>query len=105
MKLSLRLATAATLLPLTLAQTSTQAQTTVPDYNALGQVWWSHVQYLASDDLQGRRPGTPGFDSAVTYVQQQFKAIGLKPAGLHDYFQPVPLDQITLDLEKSSVSL
>lgn len=103
MKLSLRLATAATLLPITL---SAQSPAT-PDWDARGKVWFAHVQYLASDDLQGRRPGTPGYDAAVAYVQQQFQAIGLKPAGLAagSYLQPVPLDQVAIDVEKSSASL
>jgi Peptidase family M28 len=100
MKLSLRLATAAALLPFTLS-----AQSATPDWDAAGKAWFAHVQYLASDDLQGRRPGTPGFDAAVAYVQQQFKSIGLQPAGLNGYLQPVPLDQIAIDPEKSSVSL
>ncbi|MCU1321447.1 MAG: putative aminopeptidase [Acidobacteriaceae bacterium] len=101
MKLSLRLATAATLLPLTL---SAQSPAT-PDWDARGKAWFAHVQYLASDELQGRRPGTPGFDSAVAYVQQQFQSIGLKPAGLNGYLQPVPLDQIAIDPDKSSIAL
>jgi Zn-dependent M28 family amino/carboxypeptidase len=108
MKLSLRLTTAATLLPLTLGPIVAPAQSpAAPDWNARGKAWFAHVQYLASDNLQGRRPGTPGFDSAVTYVQQQFQAIGLKPAGLTSgsYLQPVPLDQVALDVEKSSASL
>ncbi|CAN5609603.1 M20/M25/M40 family metallo-hydrolase [soil metagenome] len=101
MKLSLRLATAATLLPLTL---SAQSPAT-PDWDARGKAWFAHVQYLASDELQGRRPGTPGFDSAVAYVQRQLQAIGLKPAGLSGYLQPVPLDQIAIDPDKSSIAL
>jgi hypothetical protein len=105
MKLPLRLATAASLVPLTLT-----AQSATPDWDAAGKAWFAHVQYLASDDLQGRRPGTPGFDAAVNYVQQQFKSIGLRPAGLPlqgqaGYLQPVPLDQLAIDPEKSSVTL
>jgi hypothetical protein len=89
------------LLPLTIAS----AQSTAPDWDARGKAWWAHVEYLASDDLQGRKPGTPGYDSAVAYVQQQFKSIGLKPAGLNGYLQPVPLNQIAIDPAKSSVTL
>src|SRR5580704_16098206 len=100
MKLHLRLATVAVLLPFTLT-----AQTVAPDWTTLGDAWWAHVQYLASDELQGRKPGTPGFDSAVAYVQKQFLAIGLKPAGSNGYLQPMPLDQVSVDAEKSSVTL
>ena len=100
MKLHLRLATAAVLLPFTLT-----AQTVAPDWTTLGDAWWAHIQYLASDELQGRKPGTPGYDSAVAYVQKQFQAIGLKPAGSNGYLQPMPLDQVSVDAEKSSVTL
>jgi hypothetical protein len=31
-----------------------------PDWNALGKSWWSHVQYLAHDKLEGRDIGSPG---------------------------------------------
>ncbi|WP_213805878.1 M28 family peptidase [Granulicella sp. dw_53] len=100
MKLSLRLAIATALLPLNLL-----AQSPTPDWDAAGKAWFAHVQYLASDELQGRRPGTPGFDAAVAYVQKQFQSIGILPAGSSGYLQPVPLDQATIDPAKSSVAL
>ena len=47
------------------------------------------VQYLASDDLEGRGLGTKGLDKAAEYIADNFKKIGLKPApGLDGYFQP-----------------
>src|SRR5436305_4492390 len=30
------------------------------DWAEAGQRWWSHVQYLASDELQGRETGSAG---------------------------------------------
>ena len=47
----------------------------------------AHVTYLASDKLQGREPGTKGEALAVKYIEQQFKAIGLKPMGTKGYKQ------------------
>jgi hypothetical protein len=48
-----------------------------------------HVKYLASDDLEGRRPGTPGGRKAGNYIAGRFAEYGLQPAGLDDtYFQP-----------------
>ncbi|ALJ00019.1 M28 family peptidase [Rufibacter tibetensis] len=41
----------------------------------------SHIQYLADDKLKGRLPGTPGYQMAVDYVVQQFKGLGVQPAG------------------------
>lgn len=39
------------------------------------------MEFLASDDLEGREAGTPGFDLAADYVAAEFSEIGLKPAG------------------------
>ena len=36
---------------------------------------------LASDEFQGRAPGTPGEDKTIPYLIAQFKAAGLEPAG------------------------
>ena len=50
-----------------------------------------HIRYLASDRLQGRGTGTPGYDSAARYVAERFAVLGLDSAGTEGYFQPVPL--------------
>lgn len=36
-----------------------------------------HIEYLASDELGGRFPGTKGDSLAATYIRDQFKQIGL----------------------------
>ena len=41
----------------------------------------SHIAYLADDKLKGRLPGTEGYQMAVDYVIDQYKKIGLLPAG------------------------
>src|SRR5689334_16054743 len=52
----------------------------------------AHVTFLASDLLQGREAGSPGYDIAAAYVASQFAQLGLKPMGKDaSYFQPVPL--------------
>lgn len=52
----------------------------------------AHVAFLASDLLQGREAGSPGYDIAANYVASQFAQLGLKPGGGNGgYFQPVPL--------------
>jgi hypothetical protein len=38
------------------------------------------VRYLASDDLAGRGLGSQGLDTALHYVAQRFKDLGLEPA-------------------------
>jgi hypothetical protein len=96
----MRLLAAILVAPLLLAQAPAD-----PDWEARGAAWWSHVQYLASDERQGRLPGTPGFEAATVYVENQFKAIGLKPGAGTSYRQPVKLDALRLDAEKSSVEI
>ena len=71
------------------------------DWNTAGDAWWSHVQYLADDKLEGRATGTPGYEAAAKYVEDQFKTIGLKPAGINGYRQDVELVPLTLDKESS----
>ncbi len=52
-----------------------------------------HVNYLASDKLEGRRTGEPGATAAAGYVTNQFAALKLKPgfktaAGKANFMQP-----------------
>ena len=62
-------------------------------------------QFLASDLLEGRGPGTRGDDLAMQYIAAQFTAAGLEPgAGNGTFFQKIPLLGLTLDAAKSSVS-
>ena len=41
----------------------------------------SHVEYLASDELEGRDSGEPGLEVAAEYVARRFQEVGLEPAG------------------------
>src|SRR5260370_41736753 len=75
------------------------------DFNAEGNRWWSYIEYLASDALQGRGLGTEGFAKASDYVAEQFRKAGLKPAGTSGYFQPIPFGVREIVENKSSVSL
>ncbi|GAB2586102.1 M28 family metallopeptidase [Spirosoma areae] len=50
------------------------------------------MRFLADDALQGRKPGTRGFDLAANYMQTQLKTLGMQPAGENNtYRQAVPL--------------
>src|SRR5215471_8075041 len=75
------------------------------DLAAEGKAWWAHIQFLADDKLEGRNVGTPGFESAVAYVESQFKAIGLKPAGTNGFRQPFQLDSRQLTPEQTKLAL
>ncbi|MDB5690638.1 MAG: family peptidase, partial [Sphingomonas bacterium] len=51
---------------------------------------YRHIAYLASDELAGRAPGTPGGAQAEAYVAKEFTAIGLLPgAPSGGWFQAV----------------
>lgn len=43
-----------------------------------------HVSYLASDELDGRRTGTPGANEAAKYIAKEFERLGLRPAPATD---------------------
>ncbi|HEX4322729.1 MAG TPA: M20/M25/M40 family metallo-hydrolase [Acidobacteriaceae bacterium] len=73
---------------------------------ALGKQWWAHVQYLASDAMQGRLTGSEEYLKAAAYVVEQFKADGLQPAGVNGgWYQPVRFDVQRVLADQSSMSL
>lgn len=48
-----------------------------------------HLRYLSSDELQGRGNGSPGMEQAARYLAEEFRRIGLEPAGSDGtFFQP-----------------
>ncbi|HWB84568.1 MAG TPA: M28 family peptidase [Bryobacteraceae bacterium] len=56
----------------------------------------AHTQFLSSDLLEGRGPGTRGGQLASQYIATQFALAGALPAGDNGtYFQRVPLIGIT----------
>src|SRR5215510_8225842 len=51
-----------------------------------------HIKTLASDEYEGRAPGTRGEELTVNYLTDQFKRMGLKPGNPDgSYAQKVPL--------------
>ncbi|MCI4569428.1 M28 family metallopeptidase [Lysobacter sp. CFH 32150] len=57
----------------------------------------AHVKTLASDEFEGRAPGSAGEEKTVAYLEAQFKRLGLKPGNGDSYFQTVPMTQTTAD--------
>jgi hypothetical protein len=52
----------------------------------------AHVEFLASDLLEGRGTGTRGHELAAAYVAAEFRKLGLKPGGVGgSWLVPVPL--------------
>jgi Zn-dependent M28 family amino/carboxypeptidase len=51
-----------------------------------------HIKILASDEFEGRAPGSKGEELSVEYITKQFKALGVKPGNPNgSYTQEVPL--------------
>ena len=58
----------------------------------------AHLEFLADDALEGRRPGTRGGDIAAKYFAAQLQRLGLEPAGdSGTYFHRVPIITLTPD--------
>ena len=53
------------------------------------------VRTLASDDFEGRAPGTPGEQKTLDYLVRHFERLGLKPGNKGSWFQDVPLVAVT----------
>ncbi len=50
------------------------------------------VKVLASDEFEGRAPGSPGEEKTVPYLIQRFADLGLQPGGENGtWTQAVPL--------------
>jgi Zn-dependent M28 family amino/carboxypeptidase len=57
-----------------------------------GNVIKSYIAYMASDDKEGRRSLTPGYEKVAEWAAGKFKEWGLKPAGDNGTFlQDVPV--------------
>jgi Zn-dependent M28 family amino/carboxypeptidase len=70
-----------------------------------GARWWSHVAALADDKLQGRDTGSEGHRKAAEYVAREFQKLGLEPAGMSGYIQPVKFRSKEIDEAHSRLSL
>src|SRR5213595_2483878 len=64
----------------------------------------AHIKVLASDEFEGRSPGTKGEELSIKYITDQFKKIGLKPGNPDGtYTQEVPLAGIQSEPRMSFV--
>lgn len=75
------------------------------DWDARGKRWWSHIQALANDGMEGRDTGSRGHAKAAEYMANQFRAAGLQPAGADGYHQTVDFHVSRIDEAHSSVEL
>src|SRR6266481_1119880 len=65
----------------------------------------AHIKVLASDEFEGRAPGTKGEELSVNYITDQFREIGLKPGNPDgSYTQEVPLAGIKSEPRMSFIT-
>src|SRR5215470_6721968 len=57
----------------------------------------SHVRFLSDTLLQGREPGSRGYDIAARYVATQLEGMGLHPGVSAGWYQSVPLLKAVAD--------
>lgn len=62
------------------------------------------IKYLASDELGGRQPGTPGMEKAEKYILDDYEKIGLKKLDDGTYVQPFGVGG-TRTLKKDATTL
>jgi len=55
------------------------------------------VRTLASDEFEGRGPGSAGEERTVEYIRAQMQRIGLQPGNGDSFFQEVPMVETTAD--------
>ncbi len=74
----------------------TQKTVTFPAID--GNAVLEHTKVLASDEYEGRAPGTRGEDLTVGYIEEQFRKAGVAPGNTDgSYIQKVPMVGITPD--------
>ncbi|MBL7816406.1 MAG: M28 family peptidase [Saprospiraceae bacterium] len=64
----------------------------------------THLRFIASDELMGRKTGEQGNLVAARYITEQFRLLGLKPAGGDSYMQLVPFKSTKPATEGSIVA-
>jgi Zn-dependent M28 family amino/carboxypeptidase len=79
------------------AEPTTSASTHAFDPAINGSDFTEHVKLLASDEFEGRAPGSAGEEKTVAYLKAQFERMGLKPGNGDSYFQTVPMLETTAD--------
>jgi peptidase M28-like protein len=86
------------------AQNSSEAQKAATNAIRPEQIR-AHIRFLADSLLQGRAPGTPGYDIAARYVATELEGMGLRPGVSGNWYQPVPLQKAVTDATASSLVL
>lgn len=86
-------------LPFIVGASDTPSETITPD------AMRAHIEFLASDLLEGRETGTRGYDIAAEYVASRFRSTGLQPPSEKGWFQQVPFVANLVDEQTSSLTI
>lgn len=66
----------------------------------------NYLEFIASDELEGRDTPSRGLDIAAMYLASHLKSWGIKPAGDNGtYFQKFPLKRNKIDAQNTNLSL
>jgi hypothetical protein len=66
----------------------------------------NYLEFIASDELEGRDTPSRGLDIAAMYITQHLKSWGIKPAGDNGtYFQKFPLRRLKIDAQNTRLQL
>lgn len=97
---------AALLLMIPLLFASDVSSPTSPVMSIRADRMQAHVNFLASDFLEGRGTATRGYDIAALYVANEFQKLGLGPGGDRQTFlQQIPFRKTDLVREQCSLKL
>src|SRR5690606_9701624 len=73
-------------------------RSSVPDSTSLKAIdaegLAQHIEVLASDEFEGRKPFTAGEEKTIEYLKGEFEQLGLQPGNGDSFFQEVPLIEI-----------
>ena len=76
----------------------------VPGDGINAERYAQHLATLASDEFEGRAPGTRGERLTLDYLISEFSALGLEPGYGDEFLQPVPMVEMTNE-SRSPLSL
>jgi hypothetical protein len=66
----------------------------------------NYLEFIASDELEGRDTPSRGLDIAAMYIAEHLKTWGIKPAGDNGtYFQKIPLRRNKIDVQNTKLEL
>lgn len=79
----------------TITATDSDSLSNLPTGADIEAMLHEHVAILASDEFEGRAPATAGEEKTISYLMEQFEALGIAPGNNGSYFQSVDVTEIT----------